>query len=880
MSTYYLGRTESWDEYLKAISHIKDVKSEIRRSSRLERFVISRQTQEIIASKEALVKKFGEGFDSVNNTLDRGFGRLEKAIAETKGSIEDLKASFDYNFALILDQLQLQNETSLRILEKLESIHSVLENPLLTQARELFRIGCERLIKGLLDKALDAFLKSAEKDETNFMTQLLIGKLYLYGVNDECNVIDLEKAREHLMAAARYARAESKQLPEARKYAGEAYLHAAISMYAQANMLLRNGHHDEAKRTIRQAFQIASEATRVHPTLSEGHYHKAKFAALLGDGKHASESLEQAINMDENYCLRVDADPDFYQIRDDVDGLFIQLRDKSRNRLMPRLEKCEKFLTDWHYPTVEAKHTKAEMKNLMDEAKRCVQRNTYFDYQQAHEILQQVEQLFYSLMVHRFGLQTLSAHTGRITCLAFNQTQTLLVSGGGDRTIHVWKLPENQHLFSLQGHDEAIVDLVFSHDGQAFASVDKRGNIKLWHAQDGSIILELPNDFGPVHHLAFSPDDRFLAAGCFDRVAVVWDLENGTLLHQLRGHKSSVDALVFSPNGKYLATGSPDNTAVLWDLRSGQLLRTFYGCSGLANSIAFSNDSRVLISGSNDGSVRFYNVADGTLLSTFPERQGAISWISLSPDHQKLATINFGKALQLWDLNTGRLLYNLKPFSPGINALHFSPDGSILAATDYQDQSVKLWNIHNGQLMHVIAGNLTCIGFSPDGTLLVTGDETGSLKFWGRMIKPHRNGRGSTIPPIQALIDWKKRVRVITPGYRSTKREARPGMSGGSGGTVPPPREGHAGPSARPQARARQQVHEMPPAAERPPRRQQQTRPAFTAPSAQEPDDYEEKQRLIEERIRNGECYVCGRKLGMIAKLAGIKLCHKHYFHF
>ncbi|RME01328.1 MAG: hypothetical protein D6814_01720, partial [Calditrichaeota bacterium] len=181
MSTYYLGSTESWEDYLKAVSQFKEIKAEIRKTSKAERIAISKQTQEIIASKEALIKKFGEGFDALNGTLDRGFGRLEKVIRETKGSIEDLRASFDYNMALMLEQMQLQNETSLRILNKLDDIHATLQNPLLTQARELFRIGCERLIKGLLDKALEAFLASAEKDETNFMTQLLIGKLYLYG---------------------------------------------------------------------------------------------------------------------------------------------------------------------------------------------------------------------------------------------------------------------------------------------------------------------------------------------------------------------------------------------------------------------------------------------------------------------------------------------------------------------------------------------------------------------------------------------------------------------------------------------------------------------------------------------------------------------------
>ena len=66
-----------------------------------------------------------------------------------------------------------------------------------------YRIACERLVKGLLDKSLEAFLESARKDDTNFMTHLMIGKLYLYGVNGDINLLNVKKAEFHLRAAAR-----------------------------------------------------------------------------------------------------------------------------------------------------------------------------------------------------------------------------------------------------------------------------------------------------------------------------------------------------------------------------------------------------------------------------------------------------------------------------------------------------------------------------------------------------------------------------------------------------------------------------------------------------------------------------------------------------
>jgi tetratricopeptide (TPR) repeat protein len=247
MFNFFIGSQLSWDKYLKNTSVFKGIRGDIRRGSKREQVAISEQAQEIIASREVLAKKFAAGFDSMNITVESGFGRLENIINGVGASIDALRASFDYNMALLIEQFQLQNQTMLQFLQQMEAVHSTLENPTLTQAREYYRIGCDRLAKGLLDKALEAFQESAAKDDANFLTQLMIGKLYLYGVNDECNVLDLQKAEEHLRAAARYAKAEAWVLPEASRYAGEALLHAFIFCYAQVNDKVMEGKIIEAQ---------------------------------------------------------------------------------------------------------------------------------------------------------------------------------------------------------------------------------------------------------------------------------------------------------------------------------------------------------------------------------------------------------------------------------------------------------------------------------------------------------------------------------------------------------------------------------------------------------------------------------------------------------
>jgi len=903
MFNFFIGSRQSWDKYLKEAAVFKGIKGEIKRTSAKERVAISEQTQTIVASREALSKKFADGFDAINVTLESGFGRLENVINGVGGSMDALRASFDYGVALLVEQFQVQNQHMQHLLQQMDAVHHTLENPVTTQAREFYRIGCDRLSKGLIDKALEAFQESAKKDDANFMTQLLIGKLYLYGVNEESNIIDLTKAEQHLRAAARFAKAEARLLPEATRYAGEAFLHASIASYARANDKVIEGHTGDAQQLLQNSLDLASQATQTYPQLSESFYHQAKFAALLGDGKTATESLQRAIELDEAYCLKADSDIDFRFVLSDVNQLFHGLRNKSSDEVREKLEQCEALLTEWIYQSLEAQNAEGEIRRLLKEAKHCLDRNTYFDNRDALAYMHKAEQLFKTLLIHKSVHHTIAAHKNRVNSLAFSADQTLLASGGSDGVIHLWRLPENQLLCTLRGHLEAITHLAFSHNSRLLASVDRRGNVKLWHAS-GALMCDLITAENPVHCVTFSPDDTKLVVGCYDRQAALWEVREGNLLHNLAGHKSSVDTAVFSSDGKLLATGSPDNTAMLWEVKTGRPLHTFFGCSGLTNCLAFHSNDTMLICGSSDGSVRFYSVTDGKLLYNLPERSSTVSWMALSPDSKVLATVHYGKAIQLWDVHNAKLLYNLKPFSPGITSVRFSTDGLILAASDYQDRSVKLWNTYDGKLMHVIAGNLTCAEFSQDGATLVTGDEAGSLKFWGRMVitrKAFEGSRKKQMPSAGAKVAGaapKPAASVKTPA-------SSPRVTVVNNPAAPNPAKPNFPPqkAERPTPLTARPVEKAPFKENIPPKSADPLRPNFETPYQAEADSlvnlapdksgatldgnpYEaelerllsKQQRQAEKMEKMGRCLECGKRLGFFAKMWGLKFCKEHGF--
>ena len=199
---YYYGK-HRWDDYLL------DIEGAAQANANLQRQRLRTEREANIISQQQL-KELGQLRDDQN-----------KQAEEIRSQLEELQAEIGWGFSLIADQMAEQTELLSQTVEKLEAIHKTLRSPLITQATELWRLGEEWFHKKLYDKALHAFLQSAQKNDVNFALQFRIGTVYFEGRTRDCNVIDLHEAEKHFILAARYAQAESGTISKWQVFCGK-----------------------------------------------------------------------------------------------------------------------------------------------------------------------------------------------------------------------------------------------------------------------------------------------------------------------------------------------------------------------------------------------------------------------------------------------------------------------------------------------------------------------------------------------------------------------------------------------------------------------------------------------------------------------------------
>ena len=301
---------------------------------------------------------------------------------------------------------------------------------------------------------------------------------------------------------------------------------------------------------------------------------------------------------------------------------------------------------------------------------------------------------------------------------------------------------------SLEGtHEGGIIRAAFAEDGRTVITTGSDGKVNLWDADGGLRETLSGHDRNDTYGLAVGPDGRTAYSAATDGRALVWDISGARRLDTpfSAGEPIAADfdrfprGLAFDPAGRTFAQTQVDGSVEFVDARTLQAVGRLRALDGLALAVDFSPDGRTVAVSGEDGELALFDRASQRRVADLRGLSTTSQAVAFSPDGELVAAGEVGEGptdplpangLQIWSVKRrAPTSFRSGPF--GTAAIAFSPNGRLIAAAAIDDDTL-VFDVRSGErVARLRTGDFArAVAFSPDGSLLATGDYGGRAHLW------------------------------------------------------------------------------------------------------------------------------------------------------
>jgi RNA polymerase sigma factor (sigma-70 family) len=346
-------------------------------------------------------------------------------------------------------------------------------------------------------------------------------------------------------------------------------------------------------------------------------------------------------------------------------------------------------------------------------------------------------------------------------------------------------------------HDRPVGFAAFRPDGKSVVTVGDDMIIRVWEYPSGKEIRRI--DLPPAAHRRIAPEfgTKYFSAAALSpdgktiATSMHWPeirLHEVATAKELPGLKAATNvyALAFSANGQRLAALDATGTVLIWDCETRKLVKTFIGLGEtniFPRTMGFSPDGKALVTYDyadlrNNERLRLWNTESGLEIEAVDDGknlgQGGGSLV-FSPDSSMFAFVT-RTGIAIANASSGKKIRTIPlPAEDGASCLVFGIDGKKIYGHTRRGNSLKEWDIANGELLRSLAYGRDSeldrysvrylrdsVTLSPDGKLLVLVGGANRPIFVdissGKEV-PLNSGHDNAIVSIQISPDGK---RIIT----------------------------------------------------------------------------------------------------------------------
>lgn len=322
-------------------------------------------------------------------------------------------------------------------------------------------------------------------------------------------------------------------------------------------------------------------------------------------------------------------------------------------------------------------------------------------------------------------------------------------------TLTVWNVGTRKPRW-VHREKVGIPAAAFSPDGKLLAIGSFGSVAKLLDAGSGKVLRTFTGHTGAVRSVAFMPGGRKLITGGDDRTVKVWNTADGSLLKTYKGHTARVYSVAVSPDGENIVSAG-DRTARIWEADGEEVVRTFGPYSTIVPLVGWSTDGRWLVTGCWDGIVRIHDSTHWKLRARV-EPGGGVRSAVLTSDGSLLAVTNDSTDIRLFRLKlrdpnqaerraidkqiaawSNDDIATRNKASAELIRLGLICMPQLRTAMKSKDPEVRIRArrvrdaVRAPEPSAVLTGHTAPVhqvAFSPDGTLLASGDKSGRVKLW------------------------------------------------------------------------------------------------------------------------------------------------------